>query len=110
MRRERALRRPRASPAERPTAPGRCRSFAAGDTSRKAGVASRHHPSMPSDLVSLLSDLVAIDSVNPSLVPGGAGEARIAAHVAGWAADAGLEAEVLEGTPGRPSVLVRAPG
>jgi acetylornithine deacetylase len=62
------------------------------------------------DVAELTAALVAIDSVNPSLVPGGAGEARIAAHVAGWARDAGLEARVLEATPGRPSVLVRAPG
>ena len=58
----------------------------------------------------LLSDLVAIDSVNPSLVPGGAGEGEIARFVAAWADAAGLEAEVLEGTPGRPSVLVWARG
>jgi acetylornithine deacetylase/succinyl-diaminopimelate desuccinylase family protein len=65
---------------------------------------------MRNDLAALLSDLVSIDSVNPSLVPGGAGEAEIAAHVARWAQDAGLEAEVLEDSPGRPSVLVRARG
>jgi acetylornithine deacetylase len=65
---------------------------------------------MPDDLVDLLGALVAIDSVNPSLVAGGAGEAQIAAHVAGWARAAGLEAELLEATPGRPSVLVRARG
>src|SRR3954466_2595283 len=65
---------------------------------------------MPSDVAALLSDLVAIDSVNPSLVPGGAGEPEIAAFVARWARAAGLEAEVLEGTPGRPSVVVRARG
>ncbi|HEV3000824.1 MAG TPA: ArgE/DapE family deacylase [Solirubrobacteraceae bacterium] len=65
---------------------------------------------MHGDLTSLLCDLVAIDSVNPALVAGGAGEARIAAYVARWARDAGLEAEVLEETPGRPSVLVRARG
>ena len=53
---------------------------------------------------------MAIDSVNPSLVPGGAGETEIAAFIAGWARDAGLETEVLEATPGRPSVLVRARG
>lgn len=58
----------------------------------------------------LTADLVAIDSVNPSLVPGGAGEAEIAAFIAGWARDAGLEAELLEETPGRPSVVVRARG
>lgn len=60
--------------------------------------------------VELLSDLVAIDSVNPSLVAGGAGEREIAAFVAGWARAAGLEADALESTPGRPSVVVRARG
>ena len=65
---------------------------------------------MQHDLVALLSQLVAIDSVNPSLVPGGAGESEIAAFVAGWAREARLEVEVLEETPGRPTVLARAPG
>jgi acetylornithine deacetylase len=58
----------------------------------------------------LLRELVAIDSVNPALVPGGAGEPEIAAFVEGWALAAGLQADVLEETPGRPSVVVRAPG
>jgi acetylornithine deacetylase len=62
------------------------------------------------ELIDLTSRLVAIDSVNPSLVPGGAGEGEIARFVAGWADDAGLAADVLEETPGRPSVLVRARG
>ena len=61
-------------------------------------------------IVELLTGIVAIDSVNPSLVPGGAGEREIAAFVAAWAATAGLEVDVLEATPGRPSVVVRAPG
>ncbi len=65
---------------------------------------------MSNDITELVHALVAIDSVNPSLVPGGAGEREIAGFVAGWARDAGLEAEVLEGTPGRPSVIVRARG
>src|SRR5918912_1497313 len=63
-----------------------------------------------SELTALLSSLVAIDSVNPSLVPGAAGEARIADFIEGWARDAGLDAERLEETPGRPTVLVRASG
>jgi acetylornithine deacetylase len=63
-----------------------------------------------SDLTALLCALVAIDSVNPSLVPGGAGEGRIADFIERWAGEEGLEAERLEGTPGRPSVLVRARG
>ncbi|MCW2968140.1 MAG: hypothetical protein JWM71_1912, partial [Solirubrobacteraceae bacterium] len=58
----------------------------------------------------LVARLVAIDSVNPSLVAGGAGETAIAAFIAGWARDAGLRVEHVEGTPGRPSVLIRAPG
>jgi len=58
----------------------------------------------------LTSALVAIDSVNPSLVDGGAGEREIAACIARWADGAGLEARTLEDTPGRPSVIVRAPG
>ena len=66
--------------------------------------------SVQDDLVALLSQLVAIDSVNPSLVPGGAGESEIAAFVAGWAREARLEVEVLEETHGRPTVLARAPG
>lgn len=65
---------------------------------------------MTRDLTALVEQLVAIDSVNPALVPGGAGETEIAAFVASWARDAGLSADVLEATAGRPSVVVRAPG
>jgi acetylornithine deacetylase len=65
---------------------------------------------MPSDVTALLSDLVAIDSVNPSLVAGAAGEVEIAASIARWGRDAGLEVEILESTPGRPTVLLRALG
>jgi acetylornithine deacetylase len=65
---------------------------------------------MPSDVVTLLSELVAIDSVNPSLVAGGAGEAEIATFIASWAREQGLAVDVLEETPRRPSVLVRARG
>jgi acetylornithine deacetylase len=62
------------------------------------------------DLTQLTSELVAIDSVNPSLVEGGAGEIRIAEFIADWAGRNGLDAEVLEETSGRPSVLIRARG
>src|SRR5919107_2706186 len=65
---------------------------------------------MGSDTAELTAALVAIDSVNPALVAGGAGEGEIARFVAEWARGAGLEAEVLEATAGRPSVLVRARG
>src|SRR3954453_10438573 len=65
---------------------------------------------MRDELTELTADLVAIDSVNPSLVEGGAGETAIAQFVADWARAQGLEAELLEATPGRPTVLVRARG
>jgi len=58
----------------------------------------------------LVTALVSIDSVNPDLVPGGAGEAEIAAFVAGWLRDAGLEVEVFDAAPGRPSVTGIARG
>lgn len=58
----------------------------------------------------LLADLVSIDSVNPGLAAGGAGEGRIAAFVAGWLEDAGLEVELEEAAPGRPNVIGRARG
>jgi acetylornithine deacetylase len=56
----------------------------------------------------LLRRLVSIDSVNPGL--GGPGEAEIAAAVAAWAQEAGLEAELDEAAPGRPNVIVTARG
>jgi|ERR671918_379012 acetylornithine deacetylase len=65
---------------------------------------------MASDLSALLCDLVAVDSVNSSLVTGGAGETQIANVIEKWAHDAGLVTERLEETTGRPSVLVRARG
>jgi acetylornithine deacetylase len=58
----------------------------------------------------LTAALVRIDSVNPDLVPGGAGEAEIAAFVAGWLRHAGLEVEIDEPAPGRPNVIGIARG
>jgi acetylornithine deacetylase len=55
----------------------------------------------------LLDALVRIDSVNPGLDPAGGGEAQIAAWIARWGHNAGLRVDVLEGTTGRPSVIVR---
>jgi acetylornithine deacetylase len=62
------------------------------------------------ELVRLLSALVAIDSVNPSLVPRAAGEGAIARFVAEWLAERGVQAELQEAAPGRPNVLARVPG
>jgi acetylornithine deacetylase len=64
--------------------------------------------------IRLLCDLVAVDSVNPSLVAGGAGESEIAAVIADRLRAAGLDVEVTEAAPGRPNVIGilegRAPG
>jgi acetylornithine deacetylase len=62
-----------------------------------------------SELTELVARLVSIDSVNPSLVQGGAGEAEAAALVAAWGRRAGLDVAVM-GDPARPSVVLRAPG
>jgi len=63
---------------------------------------------MSENVIDLLAALVSIDSVNPALIAGAAGEARIAEYVATWARQNGLIAERLERTPGRPSVIVRS--
>lgn len=61
---------------------------------------------MPSpDLVRLLSDLVAIDSVNPLLVPGAAGEAAIARRIVEEMRASGLEVHVTDAAPDRPNVV-----
>jgi acetylornithine deacetylase len=54
----------------------------------------------------LLIELVAIDSVNPTLVPGGAGEAQIARYVADWLAQRGFDVQLQDtSAPGRPNVI-----
>jgi len=58
----------------------------------------------------LTAGLVTIDSVNPDLAPGGAGEAQIARRVAGWMRAAGLEVDLIDDPPGRPSVVGIARG
>jgi acetylornithine deacetylase len=62
------------------------------------------------ELVQLLSDLVAINSINPDLVPGAPGEAELATHVAGWLERAGLEVHRHEPVAGRPNVIGIARG
>ena len=62
------------------------------------------------ELLELLKELVAIDSVNPALIPGGAGEREIGAFVASWCEQAGLSVEVEEAAPGRPNVIATAHG
>jgi acetylornithine deacetylase len=56
-------------------------------------------------VIALLRELVAINSVNPSLVPGAAGEAAIAAAIADHLRRIGLDVAVQEVAPGRPNVV-----
>jgi acetylornithine deacetylase len=60
---------------------------------------------MPDSTIKLLRDLVAIDSVNPSLVPGGAGEREIAEALAIEMRAIGMDVEVADVEPGRPNVV-----
>ena len=62
------------------------------------------------EVVELLCRLVAIDSVNPDLVPGAAGEATIAACIAEWLSARGFAVHRLEETAGRPSIVAIAKG
>lgn len=57
------------------------------------------------EITSLLHQLVAIDSINPDLVIGGAGEQEIAHFVAQWLERAGVEVTLDESVPGRPNVI-----
>ena len=63
-----------------------------------------------SELAELLARLVEIDSVNPTLVPGGPGESEIAVFVADWLRARGLDVDVSEAAPGRPNVVATARG
>jgi acetylornithine deacetylase len=63
-----------------------------------------------SQTTELLRQLVAIDSINPDLVPGGAGEQKIAHFVANWFERAGLDVVWDEAAPGRPNVIGIARG
>jgi acetylornithine deacetylase len=62
------------------------------------------------ELTALLTQLVEIDSVNPSLARDGAGERQLARFVGGWLEKAGLEVVFEEVTPGRDNVIAIARG
>ena len=57
-----------------------------------------------------LADLIRINSMNPSLVPGAPGEAEAAAYVQEALRRLGLEVTLVESVPGRPSVIGILPG
>ena len=56
-------------------------------------------------VIALLRELVAIDSVNPTLVPGARGEADIARRLADELRAWGLSVEIADVAPGRPNVV-----
>ena len=58
----------------------------------------------------LAAQLVAIESINPDVVPGGSGEADVARFVAEWCERAGLETSLTEPAPARPNVVAVARG
>jgi acetylornithine deacetylase len=68
-------------------------------------------PSPSDDAAVLLAmQLVAVDSTNPQLVAGGAGEAQVAQIIAARLRAAGLEVSMTEVAPDRPNVVGRLRG
>lgn len=67
-------------------------------------------PRAADDVADLTRRLVAIDATNPSLVPGGAGEAELADAIATWLAGRGFDVRLVGADPARPSVLARRHG
>jgi len=63
-------------------------------------------PMPTDDVIDLTRRLIAIDSVNPSLVPAGAGEHEIARFVERWAAGNGLASRVILSPDGRPNLVI----
>src|SRR5689334_4648135 len=65
---------------------------------------------MSDDPIGLLKQLVSINSVNPDLVPGGAGESAIGDFCSAWFSERGFEVHRVEEHPGRPSIVGIARG
>jgi acetylornithine deacetylase len=59
------------------------------------------------DAVALTRALVAVDSRNPVIAPGGPGEGAVASLLAGVLAGWGFDVELQEVAPGRPNVIAR---
>ena len=69
------------------------------------GLRATRMSSLTDPAIALLRDLVAIDSVNPTLVPGARGEADIARRLADELRAWGLAVEITDVVPGRPNVV-----
>ena len=62
------------------------------------------------EIVSLLDQLVRIESVTPWLIPTGSGERQVAEFIADWLDGFGLEVFLDEVTDGRPNLMARLRG
>jgi acetylornithine deacetylase len=62
------------------------------------------------ELDRLLMDLVAINSINPDLVPGAPGEGEIAKFIAQWLKRHGVDVQLVNPKKGRPNVVGIVPG
>jgi acetylornithine deacetylase len=60
---------------------------------------------MANTTIKLLQDLIAIPSINPSLVPGGSGEGDISRALEAYMSACGMEVTVEEAAPGRENVI-----
>ena len=58
-----------------------------------------------SEVLELAQTLIAIDSVNPDLDAGAAGELEISSFIAAWLTARGFEVTILEPAPNRPTVV-----
>jgi acetylornithine deacetylase len=61
-------------------------------------------------LIQLVSDLVAINSINPNMDPNAPGELKIAHFISHWLEQAGLDVHLIEPVSGRPNVVGIARG
>lgn len=62
------------------------------------------------EVIRLTSEMIGIDSTNPWLIPGGAGEAEIASFIANWLNHLGIEPKLEEVEDGRSNLIARLPG
>src|SRR5438034_3117197 len=60
---------------------------------------------MPHSTINLLKDLIAIDSVNPALGPGAAGEQQVAEVIAAALLEGGMDVEIQPVAHGRSNVI-----
>lgn len=58
-----------------------------------------------SETIKLLTELIRIESVNPSLVQGGSGEIEIARFISEYLSELGLKVTIEDAAPGRPNVV-----